>query len=341
MSTKHVRSQAIVIKPSPLLLMLAWVVLSTFSATAHPVLAQDSSSTAGPSINDHPLMLLWQTAFDKDSALIEPDYVTVDAAGNSYVGELSYGKVKQFDRDGKFVRTINIKSIDVTGIAVDSDGNILIAAWDKHRIEKFDAMGRLIGEFISRPTFQPTTLGIDQHDNLYVVDGDASQPINQKFDLSGSFLMGWGKRVGAGDGEFGGGTSGVALAIDRAGNVYFTDQGNNRIQKFDTNGTFLIAFALPDDGPAFANDLVMSGDPYGVAVDGQGNIYVSSSHFLRKLDPDGNILAQWPTTEGELYRAGRVAVDADGNIYIVAEADVKTVDNKPFKALVLKKFQQS
>jgi tripartite motif-containing protein 71 len=321
--------------------MLAWVVLSTFSATAHPVLAQNSSSTAEPSINDRPLTLLWQTMFDRDSALVEPDYVTVDTAGNSYVGDLSYGRVKQFDRDGEFVRTISIKSKDVTGIAVDSHGNILIAAWDEHRIQKFDPTGQLIGDFTADTSSKPTSIAIDQHDNLYVINGEASGPYIKKFDASGALVTDWGSWVGTGEGEFGGDQPGPALALDSNENIYATDQGNNRIQKFDSMGKFLMAFALPDDGPELNNKLILHGDPYGVAVDGQGNIYVSSSHFLRKLDLNGNILAQWPTTEGELYRAGRVAVDTDGNIYIVAEADVKTVDNKPFKALVLKKFQQS
>jgi DNA-binding beta-propeller fold protein YncE len=133
----------------------------------------------------------------------------------------------------------------------------------------------------------------------------------------------------------------MTLAIDQDDKLYATDPANNRILKFDEDGQFLTSFDLPDDGKPIDRKLVFFYDPWGVAVDGAGNIYVSNSYFLRKFDADGNILAEWSTSEGDLYRGGRVAVDVAGNIYIVAEGDVTTADNKPFKALVLKKFEQS
>ena len=50
-----------------------------------------------------------------------------------------------------------------------------------------------------------------------------------------SFVNQWGK-LGTADGEFDGPT---AISVDSSGNVYVADLNNNRIQKFDSNGTFI------------------------------------------------------------------------------------------------------
>lgn len=294
---------------------------------------------------DHPLTLVWQTAFDADSALIEPDYITVDSKGNIYIGELSYGTVKEYDSDGKYVMPFRLDSMDVTGVAVDSQGNLLVGAFDQNRIQKFDSTGKFIANVVMESSWKPTTIAVDGQDNIYVVAGAVEpHPHIWKYDKHGTFITKFGTQIGHGDGDFGDGTAGTALATDKDGNVYATDQGANRIQKFDSSGKFVAKFPLPDDGKPADNGLVMSGDPYGVAVDGQGNIYVAGSHFLRKLAPDGKILAQWPT-EGDLTRAGRVAVSAQGDIYITAESEVKSTvkgfEGKLLKALLLKKFKQS
>ena len=51
------------------------------------------------------------------------------------------------------------------------------------------------------------------------------------------------------------------VVVDSSGNVYVADSGNNRIQKFDSSGVFIIkwGFEGSGDGQFF--------DPTGVAVD--------------------------------------------------------------------------
>jgi DNA-binding beta-propeller fold protein YncE len=52
----------------------------------------------------------------------------------------------------------------------------------------------------------------------------------------------------------------VGLAFDASGNIYVSDVGNNRIQKFDSHGNYLSQFGSygSGNGQFFA--------PYGVAV---------------------------------------------------------------------------
>jgi streptogramin lyase len=61
------------------------------------------------------------------------------------------------------------------------------------------------------------------------------------------------------------------ISMDSAGNVYVTDLGNRRVEKFDFNGNFLDTWGTQGNG----NRQFQA--PRGVAADSQGSIYVADS----------------------------------------------------------------
>jgi len=75
----------------------------------------------------------------------------------------------------------------------------------------------------------------------------------------------WGSQ-GIGDGRFG---EPEGIAVDAQGNIYVTDNGNNRVEKFDSDGKFLGKWGNwgSDDGQF---EYV-----FRIAIDSQGNIYVT------------------------------------------------------------------
>ena len=81
----------------------------------------------------------------------------------------------------------------------------------------------------------------------------------------------WGA-PGANDGQFSG-TVGVATDVN--GNVYVTDYGNDRIQKFDANGIFVAKW-----GSYGTTNGQFSG-PTGVAAGAGGSIYVADVNNSR------------------------------------------------------------
>jgi DNA-binding beta-propeller fold protein YncE len=64
---------------------------------------------------------------------------------------------------------------------------------------------------------------------VYVADSDNNRI--QKFSSDGTFITAWGSE-GTGNGQF---SSPYGIAIDSAGNVYVSEEGNDRIQVFAPN----------------------------------------------------------------------------------------------------------
>jgi DNA-binding beta-propeller fold protein YncE len=84
---------------------------------------------------------------------------------------------------------------------------------------------------------RPTDVAWDAQGNIYVADGYGNARV-AKYDRNGKWLKNWGSR-GTGQGQF---NIVHGIAIDAQGNVYVGDEGNKRVQVFDTEGTFKTQF---------------------------------------------------------------------------------------------------
>jgi hypothetical protein len=73
---------------------------------------------------------------------------------------------------------------------------------------------------------------------------------------------------GSGDGTF---ISPYGIAVDAGGNAYVTDSGNHRIQKFDSDGHYLLQYGSQGSGDGQFQF------PTGITVDSGGAIYVADT----------------------------------------------------------------
>src|SRR5437773_1268870 len=79
------------------------------------------------------------------------------------------------------------------------------------------------------------------------------------------YITQWGS-YGSSNGQF---YAPGGVAIDAAGDVFVTDTGNNRIEKFTGSGTYLTQWGSFGSGSGQFNGLA------GVATDAAGNVYIA------------------------------------------------------------------
>ncbi|MDA8154971.1 MAG: SMP-30/gluconolactonase/LRE family protein [Actinomycetota bacterium] len=168
----------------------------------------------------------------------------------------------------------------------------------------------------------PVGAAVDAAGNVYVTDWEMNNV--QKFDRSGNFLAQWGYN---GNGTF---LYPLGIAADGQGNIYVAD--SQRVQKFDSNGNLLAHWSSwIYKGISYSFASQSGGTPWGVAVDGFGNIYVTDADHYRvvKFDPNGNCITQWGSWgsgNGQFEYVKGIAVDNLGNVYVSDDYRVQKFD---------------
>jgi DNA-binding beta-propeller fold protein YncE len=143
------------------------------------------------------------------------------------------------------------------------------------------------------------------------------------------------------------------VTTDEAGNIYVVDTGNDRIQKFDSDGNFLLMWGwgvrtgasqfqiCPSDCQA---GIYGSGDgqfrrPSDVAVDASGYAYVTdtNNHRIQKFSTSGTYIGKWGANgsgwSGFYFPQG-VSVDAAGDVYVVDAGNYRIKKHSPSGAFL-------
>jgi Gluconolactonase len=203
------------------------------------------------------------------------------------------------------------------------------------------------GQATSAELDYPAGVAVDSSGNIYIADGN---DVIRKVDTSGiiTTVAGGGAYLHIGDN--GPATSAylsdpTGITVDSSGNIYFADQGNERIRKVDTSG--IITTVAGNGGYGYSGDggqasSAMLCNPSDVEVDSSGNIYIAdySNNRIRKVDTSGIITTVagsenygysgdgGPATFAALHFPNSVAVDSSGNLYIADTANnrIRKVD---------------
>ena len=142
-----------------------------------------------------------------------------------------------------------------------------------------------------------------------------------------SFLTAWGT-AGTGDGAF---KLANGIAVDDRGDVYVADTDNNRIQEFSFDGRFVARLGRNGgDGSAGSGPGELA-RPFGVAVDGWGNVYVADNVNDRvvKYSSRGRFVAAWGSTgagAGQLDDPRGLGVGPNGHLYVADHGNNRIVE---------------
>jgi uncharacterized protein (TIGR03437 family) len=276
------------------------------------ILAQPSAYTITTIVGNGTAGATGDNGAATSAELDGPIGLALDASHNIYLSDSANNKIRKvtgttiavfagsssstydlagYGGDGGSATGSTVQFNSPYGVRVDSNGNVYIADLLNHVIREVS------GGKIS------TICGND----IYGFSGDggpaSSAQLNQPF----------------------------GLAIDSNNNLYVSDSQNNRVRKISNGIITTVAgngFSnLGDGGPALSAGL---NDPYGIAVDAAGNLYIadSNNHRIRKVDTNGIITTVAGTgTKGvsgdgglainaELNRPWDVAVDSSGDLFI-------------------------
>jgi len=232
------------------------------------------------------------------------------------------------------------------GVAVDGSGNVYVADTNNHLIRKITSAGVVttLAGTAGNPgstdatgtaaTFKyPYGVAVDGSGNVYVAD--ANNHLIRKITSAGvvTTLAGTAGTQGSADGTGTAATfnSPLAVAVDGSGNVYVGDSNNYLIRKITSAGvvTTLAGTAGIQGSADGAGTAATFKFPWGVAVDGSGNVYVADAdnHLIRKITSAGVVttLAGTAGIQGSTDATGTaatfnspfgVAVDGSGNVYV-------------------------
>jgi hypothetical protein len=301
--------------------------------------------------------------------LYAPLGVTVDGTGNIYIADSANDRIRKVDAATGIITTFagngiqgysgdggpaidaeialpEIQDPEVyipdTAVAADAAGNIYISDGLNNRIRKVDAATGIITTYVEIPA--PGGIAMDAPGNLYITT------LNVVCKVDAARIV----TTVAGNGNSGtGGDGGPAtsaeldgpfqVALDAAGNLYIEEVGYPVVRKVDAltgiittvagSGTFGTAGGgIPAIEAKFT-------EPYGLAVDAAGDIYISdaASSIVWRVDAVADIIEPYagdlgfnpnepigdggPALSAQVDEPWGLSLDAKGNLYIADAAN--------------------
>ena len=306
----------------------------------------------------------WSNGTGSDARFSYPTGIASDAAGNLYVADSESETIRKITPAGvvsALAGTANqtgyVDGIGSaarfrypSGIATDTAGNVYIADAESDTIRKITATGVVTtiagtdknpgssdGTGSAAQFANPNGIAVDAAGNAYIADTDNNTI--RKITSAGvvSTLAGTAGQTGSTDGSVISGLSTATfnspndIAVDKSGNLYVADSGNNTIRKITPAGVVsTLAGTAGQTGTIDGTgNAARFNYPLGLTVDASGNVYVADNHnfTIRRITPAGDVSTIAGTagsfgnvdangTAAYFSRPSDVVVDAAGNAFV-------------------------
>ncbi len=220
------------------------------------------------------------------------------------------------------------------GVGVDSKGRIYAADQAVGAVFIFDPENKAHVEMIAHGRQANFGLisgvALDDDDRLFVADAKLRRvlvfsPQHEQIAVFGGDVL----------------IRPANVAIDRENRfVYVADPGNDVVDVFDADNFKLLRHIGTPSTRHTATDPGLFSLPEGVAVDGDGNLYVADTFNdrIEAFDADGEFISTFGRNgdgPADFERPRSIAVDGDGHLWVVdAAQDLVKVFNKQGRLLI-------
>jgi sugar lactone lactonase YvrE len=259
-----------------------------------------------------------------------PSGVAIDSVGNLFIADPLNNRIRRVDTSGVITTVAGNGTVgsggdggpalsasldQPRGVAVDEEGNLLIADTKNNRVRRVDAAtgvittvaggGMAVNEEVRATDAAlrfPTGLAVDRVGNIFIMDSNTNRI--RRVDVDGIIKTVAGNGQGGFSGDGGLATNASlrlgstdffgSIALDKAGHLFIADSGNSRVRRVDATTGIITTVAgggmnFPDsEGPATGARLSVA---YGIAIDGKDNLFIadSANNRIRKVDASGKI----------------------------------------------------
>jgi hypothetical protein len=208
------------------------------------------------------------------SHLNQPTQVAIDGQGNAWVSNWSGNNVTEILPSGSFGVTA-ATGAQPDGVAIDGSGNIWVSGNNGNNATEVSSTGSVLLSTTSGAgaMANPYGVAVDSYGNAWFANQTANSSgtyaiteINQ----AGSFVYGSTGYTAANM------NNPLVIAIDGADNVWVTSVNSNYVSEITNSGTVL------SGGHGYTGSNTMgvydptNGGPFGVAIDGSGNAWVTN-----------------------------------------------------------------
>lgn len=202
---------------------------------------------------------------------------------------------------------------NLTSVTIDSSGNLYLADRYSNRIYKSTPAG--VASTFAGIGWHAFENGFVHDDGSIAPDGTGGLHATAQFQQPSQ------------------------IAIDSNDAVFVADKHNNRIRRIGKDGRVATYAGTGHwgcvDGPAAQAEFY---NPEGVAVDGEGVVYVAdtTNNRLRKITPDGMVATiagngdraevDGPALEASFIEPTQLMLDGQGNLFVISNRHVRKLD---------------
>ena len=197
---------------------------------------------------------------------------------------------------------------------------------DLDPIIKFDQEGNVVESFGGGMFIWPHGIDVDKDGNVWVTESVSDSRIPEgddrghqvfKFSPTGEVLMVLGKPGEPGTGEYEFNAPSDVIVAEN-GDIFIADghsqNTNNRVMKYSSDGTFIKSWGKTGYGPGEFKSL------HALDIDSRGRLFVADrgNNRLQIFDQEGNFIAQWT----QFGKPSGLCFDEQDNIYVAdSESD--------------------